>query len=64
MEDGKTRERENGREVVRGGRMEDGKGGSEGVVNDRKISIGISYRAGFTIGLPLQRSGISKAVLS
>ena len=59
MEDGKTRERENGREVVRGGRMEDGKRGREGVVNDQKISIRISYRAGFTIGLALWRSDMS-----
>ena len=42
-EDGKTRERENGREVVRGGRMEDGKGGREAVANDRMISISRNF---------------------
>ena len=39
--------------------MEDGKGGREAVANDRRISIGISYRAGFTIGLSLRRSDVS-----
>ena len=33
--------RENGREVVRGGKMEDGKGGREAVTDDQRISIAL-----------------------
>lgn len=38
---------------------EDWKDGREAVANDQRISIGIGYRAGFTIGLSLRRSDMS-----
>jgi hypothetical protein len=59
MADGKDGRRENERARKREGSGESRKGGREGVVNVQKSSIGISYRAGFTIGRALQRSAMS-----